>query len=537
MIRLKTLLIASVAVCVLANAEESGADADSATISGTVVAKDTHKPLSDCEVIVAIPATDMRMIRISPPKQTYRTKTDQDGKYQLHIPNISADTDASLDAFARNYRSSAGTYCSGGDLKTAKIKKGSRSEVSFELQPAAYVAGTVVDEDGKPISGIEIMSDLRANGGSAAIAQTVSATDGTFRIYDFPATNSRIFAKPRFGVTFENKDDSIAVSTVVPDSAAQKAGIQPGDILESVSGTPFKSLLEFRDLIARLPNGKHEVNLKRDSKSVTVEVELKQPEAVEEVGCLMFASPEYCETEWTEVYKVTAAERAAIRVTIKRGLSIVGSVLGQDGAPVANLKVEAVDKSGNPTKATQSDATGHFRLAGLPSEKLTVKAHAKALKQKGQLIFNGTADVKDAELKLSPASLKGTEKSYTVLEMKLIDATAETTAYYEGSASIGAVVISPGENVARLDIGTVEEGYCFFEVGEKDIKSVEEFVTEILAVVENQKPDKNQHYGCRVVFTTSRHVTDTEYLTLATEDIDALKALKKSFRKEDASGH
>lgn len=66
------------------------------------------------------------------------------------------------------------------------------------------------------------------------------------------------------------------VSEVLPDSAAEKAGIKSGDILISLEGKPLKSFAELRARIGTTAPGKSvQVGLIRDGKEQTVDVTLE----------------------------------------------------------------------------------------------------------------------------------------------------------------------------------------------------------------------------------------------------------------------
>lgn len=74
-----------------------------------------------------------------------------------------------------------------------------------------------------------------------------------------------------------NKKDGAFVNQVMPDSAADKAGIKAGDIIVSIDGKPVRSFGELRAKIATMGAGKQvELGLIRDGKSQTAKVTLKQ---------------------------------------------------------------------------------------------------------------------------------------------------------------------------------------------------------------------------------------------------------------------
>lgn len=67
------------------------------------------------------------------------------------------------------------------------------------------------------------------------------------------------------------------VSQVLPNSAAAKAGVKPGDVVVSMNGKPLSSFAALRAEVGSLPVGtKLQLGLLRDGKPLTVTVELQQ---------------------------------------------------------------------------------------------------------------------------------------------------------------------------------------------------------------------------------------------------------------------
>lgn len=66
------------------------------------------------------------------------------------------------------------------------------------------------------------------------------------------------------------------VASVIEDSAAQEAGLEPGDVITSVNGSKIKSFVELRGKIGTLGAGaKVELGILRDNKEKTVTVKLR----------------------------------------------------------------------------------------------------------------------------------------------------------------------------------------------------------------------------------------------------------------------
>ncbi|MCS6919963.1 MAG: trypsin-like peptidase domain-containing protein [Fimbriimonadales bacterium] len=70
-------------------------------------------------------------------------------------------------------------------------------------------------------------------------------------------------------------EQGILIRSVEPDTPAARAGIEPGDVVVEVDGTPIRNEAQFRELIAdKGPDAKVRLVVLRDSKRITVEVTL-----------------------------------------------------------------------------------------------------------------------------------------------------------------------------------------------------------------------------------------------------------------------
>lgn len=70
--------------------------------------------------------------------------------------------------------------------------------------------------------------------------------------------------------------DGVYVSEIVPDGAAQSAGIETGDVIVGLNGKKVKTMAEMQEELAKhLPGDKVDVKLLRDKKERSVKVELK----------------------------------------------------------------------------------------------------------------------------------------------------------------------------------------------------------------------------------------------------------------------
>ncbi len=124
------------------------------------VTDEAGAPLADVRVRAAIPAADMRFVDTSTDHKQLEAKSDAKGDYRLEIPGISEPTTISIDAMKPGYRRLVGTLMAGGDARRVEVAPGTAAEASpLILVPALYVAGIVVDEQGKPIRSVKIVAN------------------------------------------------------------------------------------------------------------------------------------------------------------------------------------------------------------------------------------------------------------------------------------------------------------------------------------------------------------------------------------------
>ncbi len=188
-------------------AEEEKAQAESKTTSVAVlsgrVTNEAGEPVRDARVIVALPARNMRFVDSK--HKTLEAQTDEKGEYRLQVPTI-RPTSVSFDVLKPGYRRSVGTLMSGGDARKVSIAPGTQADASFVLQPALYLKGTVVDEQGQPISGVEIGANVVFADGTGGVERTASNSDGSFELFNY-ALEPRVREETARGfVAFEHPD-------------------------------------------------------------------------------------------------------------------------------------------------------------------------------------------------------------------------------------------------------------------------------------------------------------------------------------------
>jgi hypothetical protein len=426
---------------------QQSAGAQAAILRGRV-RSEAGAPLADVRVRVAVPAADMRFVDASTAHKQLEVKSDANGDYRLELPGITKPTTISIDAMKPGYRRLVGTLMSGGDARKLEVAPGAVTEASpLILVPALHFAGTVVDEQGKPILAVKVSADSVFAGGSGGVERTTSHSDGSFELFNYPV----------------------------------KARVRQNEVTK---------------------------------------------------GAVYFFHPDYIDRRIDDLYAIAPDERESLRIVLGTGRKITGTVFDVAGKPVPNVMIKAILKDGAHRKATRSDSNGKFALRGLSDGLTKFSARALAIKQKIDLPMAINSDKIDLEVRLKTITLPINLKMIAVLGMQLADVTPELRSAYDLFNERGALILDPGRNSGRLEIGRLAEGYCFWMVGDTRIGSVHEFVNQILTETAGREADE---YSVRVVYTLSTlnfDGTNTQYLKLTKDDLKHLRSVSDQLANE-----
>jgi len=249
-------------------------------------------------------------------------------------------------------------------------------------------------------------------------------------------------------------------------------------------------------------------------------------------GVVSFFHPDYIDAKIEDIYALTPEQRESLRIVLKTGHKVTGTVFDVAGKPVPNAMIKAIRKDGTHRKATMTDANGRFALRGLSKGLTGLSARALDIKQKIHMPMAVNGDKNDLEVRLKRISLPTDLKTHAVLGMQLVDVTSELQSAYDLFADRGALILDPGKNADRLKIGQLAEGYVFFVVGNTRIGSVREFVNQILTETAGKVADA---YSVRVVYSASTVKGDgsaTQYLELTKDDLKQLQAVSDQLTVE-----
>ena len=240
-------------------------------------------------------------------------------------------------------------------------------------------------------------------------------------------------------------------------------------------------------------------------------------------GKVGFSHPDYIRNEIEDIYTLTQDQRESLRVVLSTGRIISGTVLDVAGNPVPKVMVKAIAAEGGHLKTTMTNRNGKFTLRALAESPTALRVHAFDLKQKIKLPVDLDSDKNNLEVHLQAISLSTEPVSVDVLGMQLTDMNPELQAVYDRYLDQGALILDPGKNFERLEIGHLAEGCNFWIVGEERVGSVREFVQQILTEAASQE---TKECSVRVVYHYSYVWGDgsnTQYLKLTQDDLEQLR--------------
>ena len=253
-------------------------------------------------------------------------------------------------------------------------------------------------------------------------------------------------------------------------------------------------------------------------------------------GRVSFSHPDFIGSVIEDVYALGPDRNRDIRVVLPAGRKITGTVFDVDGKPVHGAMVEAqLEKEGiggNTRKAALTDAKGGFALRGLGPGPTKLSAYALDIKQKLKMSIDLVVDRDKIDVRLQPIVLPADLKTYDVLGTQLTDVTPALKSAYDLFYDRGALILNPGRDCERLEIGAIEAGNVFWMVSQSRVGSVREFIEGILAQTGGRTAEA---YSIRVVygFKTVEFVgTHTQQLKLTKEDVNALQAVADRIKAE-----
>ncbi len=409
---------------------------------------------------------------------------------------------------------------------------------------AASLRGRVTDEAGDPLANVRVRvaipaADMRFVDASTDHEQREAKSDaqGDYRL-ELPGIKGRTTVsidamKPGYrklvGTLMSGGDAKsveVAPGTTAEASLRLKPALYFAGIVVDEQGKPIPGVRIAANCITGRSSGGVERTASNPDGSFELFNYAVEPRTIQgEVskGGVFFFHPGYIDRRIEDVYQLARDQRGTMRIVLETGHRVTGTVLDVAGKPVPDVMIKAIHDKGYHRKATMTDANGKFTLRGLSDGSTTFSARALDIKQKIHLTMAVNADKDDLEVRLRPMSLLADLKKYAVLGMQLADVTPELKSAYDLYFEGGALILDPGKDSDRLEVGRLAEGDLFWMVGQKRIGSVREFVSQILAETVGQDAEEN---SVRVVFSYSKLGGDgnnTQYLKLTKDDLKQLQ--------------
>lgn len=254
-------------------------------------------------------------------------------------------------------------------------------------------------------------------------------------------------------------------------------------------------------------------------------------------GQLTFYHPLKLTHSIADIYPLSETARTQLRVPLVSGHAIHGVLTSAAGAPVPDTVVEAIPVAAAAAaqRTTRTDAAGKFQFNALPNGKVKVQAHSRAFDQSVRKTIRLRSPDTALDLQLAPVVLKHPPRTVRLLGMELADVTPELQAVYDLDDATGVLILDPGPDHLRLDLGRLSRGMRFWIVGDRPIKNLREFVGELLRINDLALDKVTVEGGpglIRVVYCyRNRAGTNTQHLKLTAADIAELKQLQLALAK------
>ncbi len=251
---------------------------------------------------------------------------------------------------------------------------------------------------------------------------------------------------------------------------------------------------------------------------------------------LAFLHPDFCYARLEDLRVFTPAQCTNLHITLRAGKILRGRVVAPNGDGLGGVMVQAVfenDLDADFRKAMLTHADGSFELKGLTSAAATMQAvvtDPKLPPLSGKLTVDLSGHVNQVTIKTTPIVVAPGQTIHELFGMKLVDGDTNLQERFFLYAPNRLIVLDPGPNVARFQIGDLQRGNAFWFVGNKQIATFDQFASRLLAECEAQQKTGQRDYACRVVYDFSSldfSGTNTQMMHLTEADVRELRAQVK----------
>ncbi len=414
------------------------------------------------------------------------------------------------------------------------------------------LTGSINDENGMPLENVRVKvavpaTDMRfANSEANHLLGSTTDKDGNYRV-EIPDVSEAIMIsvdamkqgfRRRSGMLMrwdgETKVQVEPEKTTEADMTLKPSGYFAGLVVDE-TGKPIAGV----SIGANASGDTFSAGIERTSTDHNGRFEIfNYPKTRADLGdeftsCKMyFNHDDYVQEETQDVFTIDDVDRTDLRIVMPRGYHITGTILNVLGKPFAGAMVKVVSTNGGHRKGVITNSEGKFALKGVAGGEVELSCIDRQSNQKRKLSLNLNADKLEFDMRLLPISVSSQIEIYEVLGMKLTDVTPELKAAYEFWSDEGAMIVDPGTDHARLEIGELAKGDYFWLAGKEKIANVQEFVAKVIEEAEDPKSE----LSVRVVYSFSRPTMDgnnTQYLKLTPADVEQLRTVLEQANDSD----
>ncbi len=269
-------------------------------------------------------------------------------------------------------------YLDRGPVGDCKVALGERAEIELTIPRGFDLSGTVVERDGRPLAGAQVLSDQMGNGWNAFSVEVTDA-QGRFRIRSIRPGLCWISARAALhppSPQYEFVGGAVDLEGVRIVLEPQGAAVA-GRVLD-----PRGEPLAYAQVLLGREESYDSYTLEGGGNA---RIPAAQCTSTDEQGRFEFpgaplgrlavqARGKGC-APWRSELETVSAVRAELVIRLQAGAQLSGRATDTSGKPVARAEIQ-VGAFGFASRFTRADAEGRFRLASLPLGEFEAQAQA-----------------------------------------------------------------------------------------------------------------------------------------------------------------